>query len=326
MPTSPAASPSVANSVSLPGSLTPLPSGTPWQIVLLSLIGAPQTSNNYSFLNGWFAREHSHSDVVNGTVYGNNPFFSTAGGAGSADKFHPGMYPTAPGTPGVALYPSLGVGVVATAANLTQYPHIMAALQSGNPQGYAQGQNGGNFSSELRKWSGSGYGGFPNGSPNPTGPAIGMEIPQGILSAGDKGISLNNVENSGVGQAVSSTVQAAKTTGQFLSDLSNPMMWLRIAEVVGGAILIGLALYLIAKEMGINVPKPPGPLGGAADDADELAAAFQQGQRQGQVAAARRAGRAQSGAVVTGSETAQSQRFSRVRSQADSIPSDDIPF
>jgi hypothetical protein len=129
-----------------------------------------------------------------------------------------------------------------------------------------------------------------------------------------------------VASAVEAPYNAAVSVEKFLGKLANPYLWLRVAEVVGGALLIGLALYLIAKDMGLAPGRPPGAAGRAVDEAEGLSDAFDRGRRQGEQAQARAAGRASAGAVVTGSETPRSARYTQIRERARAIPSDDIPF
>lgn len=340
MPTTGSTSPSPANSVSLPSGLNDIPADTPWEIALLKLTGSPTTSANIAFLNGWFIREHGHEL---GTMYANNPFFTTAGGGYSAGKFTAGMYPTIQGVNGntISIFPDVATGLVATVATMQSYPNILAALQSGNPQGYANGPNGGNFSRELLHWSGSGYGGFANGPSIPYGPNLGRDVPEGIIAGGNKGLGAgftSSIEGSvggavsGVTGAVGGAVSATEAIGKFLGKLGDPNTWLRIGEVVAGGLLVGLALYLIAKDLGLPVPGSlPGAAGKAADSSADLAAAFEKGQEQGAVAAARAAGRAEARrttayAPSTATESRASVRRRELREKAARIPDDDIPF
>lgn len=100
--------------------------------------------------------------------------------------------------------------------------------------------------------------------------------------------------NSPIGSAVGSTVgaaegaynagktvyNAAKSTADFLGQLSNPNLWIRIAEVVGGIMLTGLGLYVTVKDMGMNVGKLPGPAGAAQDAGVEQVRALELQNRQ----------------------------------------------
>jgi hypothetical protein len=219
-------------------------------------------------------------------MYADNPFFTTAGGGGSATGFSPHSYPTIPGVNGgtIPIYPSVAVGVQGTAATLLQYPHIMAALNSGNPDAYARGPNGSDFSAELLKWSGSGYSGFSLGASVPYGPGIERPIsgatgwkPTNVDAYGNtnplSGIPIaGSIFGAGqkTGETAGNIVSSVSSVGGLIKEISNPIFWLRVAEIVGGAILIGIGIYLVAKDMGFSPPKPPGPAGKVLDKGESV--------------------------------------------------------
>jgi hypothetical protein len=106
--------------------------GTSWSTALLELLGAPLTAANYQFLNAWATREHGHSYPA--SLFANNPFFTSAGGGGSAKDFPVGEFPLIPGsafssgvnTAKIPEYPSLTIGVEATAETLQQSGSLLA--------------------------------------------------------------------------------------------------------------------------------------------------------------------------------------------------------
>lgn len=138
----------------------------------------------------------------------------------------------------------------------------------------------------------------------------------------------------GAGESIGNTsynaVQAVSSTSGFLKEITNPVFWLRVAEVVGGVLLIGIGVILIAKDMGMKTGSLPGPAGTLQDNSEQLADAFEQGQRQGEVSAARAAGRRSVVRTASAEETPASQRLgernARIRRATAAISDDDIPF
>lgn len=112
-------------------------SNSAFAAALLTAMGAPQSTQNLSSLNGWFSRE--------GTKAAFNPLATTQLESGST-QFN---------SAGVQNYTSQAQGVAATVATLEngRYPAIVMALQAG--QGLAAGN--GQVQSELMTWSGGGY-------------------------------------------------------------------------------------------------------------------------------------------------------------------------
>lgn len=233
-----------------PTAATPgITAGTDWETALLEYIGAPTTPDNYRFLNAWALREHGPSYRT--TLYANNPFFTTAGGSGSATviggsgKIPAHSFPLIPdsafpggrNTAGVPMYPDVATGVVATGATLQQYPTILSALRSGQPQNFAA-----QMSKELSTWSGSGYSGLPLSSAPamPTGPAI--EHPLESMPGGDasKGAVPGPTETAkGVASAVTGWVQDIL---DFLKQYA-----IRVAEVVGGGLLVVAGFFILTR-------------------------------------------------------------------------------
>ena len=266
----------MATSTSSGNTVTNIPKGTTWSTALLELLGAPTTGQNYQFLNAWATREHGAS--YPSSLYANNPFFTTAGGGGTVGPIKAGTYPTIPNTPGVASYPNVVTGDVVTAEHIaTQYPGILQALKSGNPEQYAGNAE---FQKELSAWSGSGYSGLNvQGQPGlPEGPAT-----EKALSGGQVAGLPSGVTQAGIGSALSKLFNALGPTGKYSipgilasapSATSNALTsaggntvasWLglpalpanplvRGAEIVGGAVLILLGIIMIGTKAAASSP------------------------------------------------------------------------
>lgn len=96
----------------------------------------------------------------------------------------------------------------------------------------------------------------------------GSDYPTGIIAAIGNGVgalpfvpspvdqSGNPIPKPGVSQAIEGTVSVA----EFLAKLSDPFLWVRVAEVAGGAILIVIAVRMLARESGVNIPIPKPPI------------------------------------------------------------------
>ena len=243
---------------------TVVSAGASWSTLLLDLLGAPTTAANYKFLNQWATREHGSSYPA--SLYANNPFFTTAGGGGTVGPLKAGTYPTIANTPGVAVYPNIETGDVATALHIgTEYPGILAALKSGNPGQYA---NNPQFQSDLQRWSGAGYSsvGSVAAPAQSEGPVIHATI--GISSGGVTGIQsagvLSNILKQlpfipSTGGVVPGGVNPLPNVSNSIVDAlglpklpANPIM--RGAELAGGAVLILLGLIIIGTRTASSSP------------------------------------------------------------------------
>lgn len=281
-PTGPTPSPGASSSS--PG--TVIPAGTVWSTALLTLLRAPATPANYQFLNQWAIREHGSVT----TLFANNPFFTTAGGAGTVGPIKSGTYPLIPdsafgpgrsNTAGVPSYPNIATGVWINAYHIaTEYPAIAAALRTGNP---ASQVNNVAFQSDLRKWSGGGYAGFasiaaPAGPVGPTlgGPVASSKVPAG--SGGGGGGILGGV-TSAVGDAAGSVagaaggalehipgVKQAEAVSSFIGKLTDPSYLLRGLQILAGAALVGVGVTLLAKQVALaaDLPDPTKAISSAA--------------------------------------------------------------
>jgi len=245
-----------------------------WEDALLTTLNAPHTSQNYQFFNAWANREQGHfSSTASGphVIYANNPFFTTAGGGGSADQFKAGTYPTI-NPVGVASYPSIDVGIVATASTLQQSPYknLLEAIRSGNPSAYANDQG---FQNAFKTWSGSSYSGLnvssaasvalgPNtasggGAWKPYQPSGGGVW--GALVAEAKALSQDRWYPGG------SQGTAGKALGSLSSigDLIGFVTSIRFVELIGGFALIIIGLVSLTREFGVKTPIPNIPIASA---------------------------------------------------------------
>ena len=261
----------MATSTSSGNTVTNIPKGTTWSTALLELLGAPTTGQNYQFLNAWATREHGGS--YPSSLYANNPFFTTAGGGGTVGPIKAGTYPTIPNTPGVAAYPNVVTGDVVTAEHIaTEYPGILQALKSGNPEQYAGNAE---FQKELSTWSGSGYSGLNvSGQPGlPEGPttekalsggqiASGGSLQAGIGSALGKlftalGTPMTNIltGNAGGTGTLTTTTNDLLNAPLNLFGINLPKNWLlRGGEMVAGSVLILLGIIMIGTKAAASSP------------------------------------------------------------------------
>lgn len=61
-------------------------------------------------------------------------------------------------------------------------------------------------------------------------------------------------------QGVKDVVTAPITVAEFLAKLANPFLWVRVAEVAGGAILLVIGVRMLARESGVDIPIPKPPM------------------------------------------------------------------
>lgn len=150
------------------------------------------------------------------------------------------------------------------------------------------------------------------------------------LSPSSGGISSSS--GAGIGDVVKaggSVVSGAESTGKFLANITNVNFLFRAGEVIAGGVLALTGLYLLAKQIGLPTPTPPSPIKAASQSTDasdnELSDAFAQGQRQGQINSAKKAGRQASGATVSGPEGVGFENYDPVRRNTEPVDND-IPF
>lgn len=320
-----------------------------WSTELLVLLHAPLTPQNYQFVNQWATREHNGGPALSDGS--NNPFFTTAGAGGTVGPFKAGTFPSW-NSIGVAKYPNIETGTYINAYHIaTQYPAIANALRSGNPGSQSGNQE---FQRELTTWSGGGYSGFASipAVSGPVGPTVDTAAMAHDIAGLAKGAVPKQGGGGGIGGVVGGiaggvnsaarhipgvaqaegAVSAAEGVASFLGKLTDPHYILRGLQVVAGAGLVVIGLTLLARQVALAADLPDPLLlvtkGVAGKTGGGDAAAFAQGQQQVARSQARAAGRAQaqrSTAVVTGSETRESQRAGEIRRQANAIDGD-IPF
>lgn len=245
-----------------------VPAGTVWSTAILDLLNAPKTAQNYQFLNQWELREHGSLT----SIYANNPFFTTAGGAGTVGPVKAGSYPLIPdsafgggrNTAGVPAYPDLATGVYINALHISsEYPAITAAIRSGNPASF---QGNADFQKELTAWSGGGYSGFAsiNAPAAPVGPTIGSGV-SSKLGVSAAGINSAARHIPGVAQA-EGVASAAGDVGSFLSRLTDPSYLLRGLQVIAGGGLVLVGVVLLARQVGLaaDLPAPARAVPGVA--------------------------------------------------------------
>lgn len=77
-----------------------------------------------------------------------------------------------------------------------------------------------------------------------------------------------------VGQGAAATVGAVKDVGSFLGKISSRDFLLRMGEVLGGTVLALTGLVMLARQVGLATPTPPGPV---FKSAERTASAVQAG-------------------------------------------------
>lgn len=175
--------------------------------------------------------------------------------------------------------------------------------------------------------SGLGKGALAAASGNPVGGAVDV--------LGAFGLDPNHVPVvGGLISAAEAPGKIAESVVSLVTWVFDPHNWLRVGYILGGSILVGGGLFLMAKSVGMSAALPAGVGGGGSSSSSgsssgpDLGAEFDKGFAQGEAQQARAAGRSEarrSSATVTGSETARSVRVRENREAADAIGGD-IPF
>lgn len=182
-----------------------------WASKLLRRLGLPSCQNNITSIVGW---QNAEGGTRGGAF---NPLNTKRGMPGDS------VLPN-----GIHRYTSEAQGIDATAQTLLQsafgYPAIVGALRRCAPPAETMSaiasSQWGTTASDLQ--SGFATAARTNGS-DPVSNAFGAAT-------------------DAVGSAVTAPINAAESVGQFLGNLSNPKLWLRIVYVVGGAGLIALSV------------------------------------------------------------------------------------
>jgi hypothetical protein len=115
------------------------------------------------------------------------------------------------------------------------------------------------------------YGGTPSFPGEGPGFSGGVGGEPGVVEPGSPAYGVYQAGAGGyqaVASAVHGTESAIRSTGSFLAKLTDPNFWIRIAEIVGGVMLVGLGLYVTVKDMGGGSSfKLPGQAGEKQDEA-----------------------------------------------------------
>lgn len=226
---------------------------------VLNDLGVPDTPQNRSFIIGWSRAE--------GTAAKNNPLATTLA--------LPGSVPLPGNSAGVQQYPTIAEGAQATAATIGngRYPNIVAALRTGGAVAHSFGNTG--VYSDLNTWV--------SGRPSPAVTGYVRNVLVGIqgggtsISATDLGsFDLGNAASAAgaVAQHVPGVAQVESVTG-FIGRLTDPAYILRGLEIVAGAILVLLGLYLLARQVGLGGFEVPSTLSPTAREAEQAAASVQ---------------------------------------------------
>lgn len=310
-PAASATSPSVTNSLSTPAN-TP---AQQFYAKVLSDAGLPVTTENINFLQGWSQAE--------GTSAKNNPL--------ATSWTSPDIQSSKFNSSGVQNYASPSAGALATARTLSNglYPYIMDALKSGNAVGYLYNNVGGNATNiygNLNGWASNGQGktessyvrNVLSGIGDGGNAAIGG--PFGSYDLGSTASAAGSAIASATGlSGITSWADAVEKGIEFVFSI-------RFLEILGGIALVGMGLFLIAKDLGLPTPTNlPGPAKQATDSAGDLSAAFEEGVAQGNKAQAKAAGRR---SVVSGSpsEGSETRYYREKNSRAAEYDAGDIPF
>lgn len=70
----------------------------------------------------------------------------------------------------------------------------------------------------------------------------------------------NEIPKPAASGVIEGVVKAPLTVAEFLAKLTDPFLWVRVAEVAGGGILLVIGIRMLAREQGINIPIPKPPM------------------------------------------------------------------
>jgi hypothetical protein len=259
---------------------------TGWECDVLKALGAPCSSQNVKFLDSWQNQESSGSQHggFNPLNVGYLPGYS--------------YWTSSNGTP-IAEFPNAQVGAAQTAARLRSIsPSIVAALQGGNILDkiktagsmivsdltyWLTGKRSGDTTYAQRVISGTGTAtsqGGPSGGSGGTGSAVAGAIckveccwlpivgevcgfsPLCIsckAAAGAAGVPGQGTAGS-VGSGIAGALGSAGSILDFLKALTDPAFWLRIGEVIAGALVTLAGLIIIMRHIGLTPPSVPVPV------------------------------------------------------------------
>ena len=221
--------------------------------MIAGLGGNPRNGAAVVFLDKWASAENTRARY--------NPLATTQPAAGATDFNSNGGYP-------VKNYVNQNQGIAATVQTLQngRYPHIVALLTSPNTVKYLA-ENTGSVTKELRTW----------GTVN-----FAADVDRGTRSGGVRqtleGIPAVGGQAAGAydaaGQAAGSVADAGSAVAGFVGKLTSLSFLLRAGEVIGGAALLGMGVFLLAKQIGLAEPvgtvvggAVAGPVGAAVGNA-----------------------------------------------------------
>ncbi len=224
-----------------------------WEQKVLTLIGAQSSAANIAFLDTW------HQYELNSGTFN---FLSTK-------QPEPGGSPITSGVSagtGVYTYPSLDVGVAATAQTLQNgnYPDLLAALKSGNPTATP------GVLANLKTWGSGTFASFLSGGGTPQGndpnalydPVTGQKVGQPTPSRLPGG---SIATGSGIPNPIQTVDQVAGVLSGFFGKVTDVNFWLRVLQIIAGAILGFGGLFLLARQIGLAAPTVPGPSAAVAE-------------------------------------------------------------
>jgi hypothetical protein len=141
--------------------------------------------------------------------------------------------------------------------------------------GWDAGNYGGGGSAVQSKFTSLFGAAALNDQPLPPSQALAVASTVGTGSAGTT--ILPNPFTGGAADLASGAVQAATTpttslfgltpklsVPDFLGKLVDPNFWIRALQILGGAGLVAMGLYLLIRQVGLAAPSVPGPVGTAA--------------------------------------------------------------
>ncbi len=200
-----------------------------WESQVLRAIGAPVTKENVAFLDVWQRLEGGNASF--------NPLNTTTGAAGATNY----------NSVGVKNFVSAQQGAAATAQTLQngRYNTLLAALRSGKLSS-ALTTNKIQIANEISTW---GTKTLANDVRN-SGPGVLSGSP--ASSVGGAVTSIPGVQQTlDAGGAV---VDAGQAVGGFLGTITSVDFLLRAGQVVGGAALVAMGSFLLAKQIGLAEP------------------------------------------------------------------------
>ena len=216
-----------------------------WANVQLAYMGYPDTESNVSFLLGWYQREGGNWQ--NTATY--NPLNTTLVVGGRSNPMN---------AAGVQAYSGWAQGLQATAQTLAGYPQITQALAAGNA---SQADQQGALAADLAKWSGGAYSSVtPAGPTSTTNAVLTSSTWKNIQNWINSATGLGNMKKydkavgnaSSLGGSISNPLSGLAAIGHFFGALGKAETWIRIAEVAGGVLAIGMGVVLLGKAMGMG--------------------------------------------------------------------------